>query len=68
MSGDLLLANGERSGAEEVWRQIEEVAARTQVATVRLFVPQASATLAMIDGQLEKPLELLGRFCDVVMG
>jgi tetratricopeptide (TPR) repeat protein len=60
--GALLLANGERARAEEVWRQMEEVAERTHVATVRLFVPHGSALLAIVDGQLEKSLELLRGF------
>jgi DNA-binding CsgD family transcriptional regulator len=62
MSGMLLLAKGERTRAEEVWRQVEEVAERTHVATVRLWVPQGSATLAVVDGQLEESLELVRRF------
>jgi DNA-binding CsgD family transcriptional regulator len=61
-SGALLLGKGERARAEEVWRQVEEVAERTHVATVRLFVPQGGATLAIVDGQLEKSLELLRQY------
>jgi DNA-binding CsgD family transcriptional regulator len=61
-SGMLLLANGERARAEEVWRQMEDVAERTHAATVRLHVPQSSALLAIVDGQLEKSLELLTRY------
>jgi ATP/maltotriose-dependent transcriptional regulator MalT len=61
ISGVLQLAKGDRAGAEEVWRQMEEVAERTHVATVRLLVPQRNATLAFVDGQLEKSLESVGR-------
>jgi DNA-binding CsgD family transcriptional regulator/tetratricopeptide (TPR) repeat protein len=60
-SGILQLAIGERARAEEVWRQMEEIAERTHDATVRLLIPQRSATLAMVDGQLEKSLELVGQ-------
>jgi DNA-binding CsgD family transcriptional regulator len=61
-SGVLLLGEGNRARAQEAWRHLEEVADRTRVATVQLLVPQSSATLAIVDGQLEKCVELLRRY------
>jgi DNA-binding CsgD family transcriptional regulator len=59
ISGMLLLAKGERARAEEVLREAEEVAEKTHVATARLWVLQSSALLAIVDGLLDKSLELL---------
>jgi hypothetical protein len=62
MSGCLQLAKGERARAEELWRQIEELAERTHIVTVKLFLPQREATLAIIDGRLEDSLDLVRQY------
>jgi DNA-binding CsgD family transcriptional regulator len=54
--GLVQLARGERARAEEFWRQVEEVAERTRVATVRLQVPRTEVILAIVDGHLEDAL------------
>jgi predicted ATPase len=61
-SGWVLLADGQRAQAEALWRQVEEVAERTNVVTVRLFVAQRDVLLAIVDGRLEETMALLERF------
>jgi DNA-binding CsgD family transcriptional regulator len=60
-AGRLQLAQGDRERAEELWRQLEELADRTHVVTARLFVPQRDATVAIVDGQLDDAVTRLGR-------
>ena len=62
--GCVMLSNGNRVRAEALWREVEEVAARTHVATVRLLVAQSTATLAIVDGQLEYAVELSRRYVE----
>jgi DNA-binding CsgD family transcriptional regulator len=59
IAGLLQLAEGERAEAEELWRQLEELADRTHVVTVRLCVLQRDAVLAIVDGHLQEALALL---------
>ncbi|MBV9577685.1 MAG: AAA family ATPase, partial [Chloroflexi bacterium] len=59
MSGRVMLAEGNRARAEEFWSDVEELAARTQVATIKLLVPQSAAIMAVVDGRLEYALEIL---------
>jgi DNA-binding CsgD family transcriptional regulator len=58
----LQLAQGNRARTEELWRQIDELAQRTNVATVVLWATQRDAILAIIDGRLEEALTLSERF------
>jgi DNA-binding CsgD family transcriptional regulator len=65
--GYVLLAEGDRRRAEDLWRQVEGLAHRTHVATPSLFVLQRDAILAIIDGHLDDALARLQRFiqrCD----
>src|SRR5436190_2030887 len=61
-SARALLASGDRSGAQDLWRQVEESAGRTHTLTVSLLVPRRDVILAIVDGHLEDALELLRRF------
>jgi predicted ATPase len=56
LAGSVQLAQGHRARAEELWREVEELAERTHVVSVRLTVPQRNATLALMDGHLENAL------------
>jgi DNA-binding CsgD family transcriptional regulator len=60
--GMVQLAQGERAQADELWSQVAELAKRTRVATVGLFVAQREALLAIVDGRLDEALVLLQRF------
>jgi DNA-binding CsgD family transcriptional regulator len=53
LAGGFQLAQGERARAEELWREVQELAERTHVASVTLMVPQRDALLATVDGHLE---------------
>jgi tetratricopeptide (TPR) repeat protein len=61
ISGRILLAQGERVQAEELWRQVQELAERTHVGTLSLFVLQRNAILAIIDGHLDEAAMLIRR-------
>ena len=51
------LVNGERGVVEELWREVDELATRTQDPNV-LFLPlQTQLTLRTLDGRLEEVLE-----------
>jgi DNA-binding CsgD family transcriptional regulator len=63
-SGSLQLANGDRAAAEELWRQIRELSARTHAATLPLMVGQCEIVLAIIEGHLDEALVLLQRFVE----
>jgi DNA-binding NarL/FixJ family response regulator len=62
-SAKALLAQGERARAEDLWRQLRELAERTHVPTVRMFAVWGDIELAMVDGQLE---EAWARFNGIV--
>jgi DNA-binding CsgD family transcriptional regulator len=55
-AGVFHLAQGERARAEEVWREMEKLAERTHVVSVRLMVPERDALLSIVDGRLEDAL------------
>src|SRR5262249_45758470 len=57
----LQLANGQRARAEDLWRDLAELAERTHVAPVSAFVPASDAILAIVDGHLEDAAALLRR-------
>jgi DNA-binding CsgD family transcriptional regulator len=57
--GRVLLAKGERARAEELWRQVEELAKRMHLVDVSLFVVRGEAILAILDGHLEHALALV---------
>jgi DNA-binding CsgD family transcriptional regulator len=52
-SAKALLAQGERARAEDLWRQIGELAERTHVAMVRRYAAMVDFDHAIVDGQLE---------------
>jgi predicted ATPase len=58
------LACGNRPRAEELWREVEQVAERTRVVSVRLLVPQSAILLAIVDGRLEDVLVQLERYVE----
>jgi tetratricopeptide (TPR) repeat protein len=60
----LQLAEGQRVRAEELWRQLEELADRTHVVTARLCVLLRDINIAIVDGQLEDALVQLRRFVE----
>jgi hypothetical protein len=62
--GRVRIGQGDRPGAEELWRQVQELAERTHVATASLFVARTDLTLAIIDGHLEEPLGLVKRYVE----
>jgi hypothetical protein len=64
ITGSLQLANGARARAEMLWREVEELAQRTHVVILSLFVPQSAAILAIVDGRLDEALALLQRFVE----
>jgi DNA-binding CsgD family transcriptional regulator len=56
--GMVQLARGERVRAEGLWRQLEELAVRTRVATANHLVAARDVTLAIVDGRLDEALKL----------
>ena len=54
--GSFQLAGGERARAEELWRQVEQLAERTHVVSIKLMVSERGAIVAMVDGHLEDAL------------
>jgi DNA-binding CsgD family transcriptional regulator len=62
--GLVLLSEGERAQAEDLFRQVAELAQRTRVATVGLFAAGSDAVLAIIDGHLDDALELIRRYIE----
>jgi DNA-binding CsgD family transcriptional regulator len=60
--GMVQLAQGERTRAEDLWRQVEELAERTRVATVRVLAARTDVVLAIVDGHLEDALVQLKRY------
>jgi DNA-binding CsgD family transcriptional regulator len=62
--GRVRLDHGERARAEELWRQVEELAERTRIAQLSLFSARSDVILAIVDGQLEEARALLRRFVE----
>jgi DNA-binding CsgD family transcriptional regulator len=62
--GCLQLAQGERARAEELWRDMEELAERTHAVTISLSMAQRDATLAIVDGRLDDSVSLVKRFVE----
>ncbi|MSQ15368.1 MAG: hypothetical protein EXR50_05850, partial [Dehalococcoidia bacterium] len=52
-SGNEFLASGDREGAERVWRQMDELATRTQDSYIRLQSLVVEGLLHKVDGHLE---------------
>ena len=63
-AGVFQLAEGERARAEELWREVEELAERTHVVSVKLMVPERDAILAIVDGHLEDALVQWRRYVE----
>jgi DNA-binding CsgD family transcriptional regulator/tetratricopeptide (TPR) repeat protein len=61
-AGAFELAAGERARAEELWREVEELAERTHVVSVKLMVSRLDVILAIVDGHLEDALVQLRRY------
>jgi DNA-binding CsgD family transcriptional regulator len=61
-AGSLQLAQGDRATAEELWREVEELAQRTQVVSLKLMVPQRDVILSIVDGHLEDALVQLQKY------
>jgi DNA-binding CsgD family transcriptional regulator len=55
----LALTEGERTRAEGLWRQLEELAAETHVVTASLYVCLHDAVIAVVDGRLEEAWTLV---------
>jgi DNA-binding CsgD family transcriptional regulator len=55
----LQLAQGERARAEDLWRQLAELAERTHLALLRTLLAPRDAVLAILDGHLEQAVALL---------
>jgi DNA-binding CsgD family transcriptional regulator len=64
LCGLVLLSEGERAQAEDLFRQLAELAQHTRVATVGLSAAGSDAILAIIDGHLDDALELIRRYIE----
>jgi tetratricopeptide (TPR) repeat protein len=64
VAGMRLLAEGGRDRAEKLWRQIEDVAERTRVVSINVYLDQRDALLSIVDGRLEEALVLLQRLVE----
>jgi DNA-binding CsgD family transcriptional regulator/tetratricopeptide (TPR) repeat protein len=60
--GAIQLAQGERARAEELWKELQELAERTHVANVSLFAARCPVVLATVDGHLEEALGHVRRY------
>jgi DNA-binding CsgD family transcriptional regulator len=58
------LAQGERAQAEDLFRQVAELAERTRVATLGLYAAGSEVSLAVVDGHLDDALELIKRYIE----
>jgi DNA-binding CsgD family transcriptional regulator/tetratricopeptide (TPR) repeat protein len=63
-AGAFKLATGERARAEELWREIDELADRTHVVSVKLMVSRLNVILPIVDGHLEDALVQLKRYVE----
>ncbi len=61
-SATVYLNHGERARAEELWRQVEELATRTREPFIALFPPRNEIFVATLDGHLEAAVQLGQRF------
>jgi DNA-binding CsgD family transcriptional regulator len=62
--GLVRLEQGERARAEELWRQVAELAERTRAATVGLVEGRSAVILAILDGRLEDALAHMSRYVE----
>jgi len=56
--GSVLLAGGDRAGAENTWAELSELAAQTGDITIRAMASEPGATLLSIEGRLEEAVAL----------
>jgi DNA-binding CsgD family transcriptional regulator len=63
-AGNFQLAAGKRARAEELWREVEELAERTHVVSVKLFVSRRDVILAIVDGHLQDAQVQLRRYVE----
>ncbi|MSQ15706.1 MAG: hypothetical protein EXR50_07585, partial [Dehalococcoidia bacterium] len=61
-SGNAYLASGDRARAEEIWRQVNELAARTRDPYVAFIPLRAKAILSTLDGRLEETVTIREEF------
>jgi tetratricopeptide (TPR) repeat protein len=61
LSGAILIRDGNRDGAEALWRELLQLAERTQDAYILVRPPIIEATLAMLDGRLENVVDWAAR-------
>jgi DNA-binding NarL/FixJ family response regulator len=59
------LAQGERARAEDLWRQLEDLAERTRVVAIAVNVAWRDAVLAIVEGRLDDGLTLIRRSIDL---
>jgi DNA-binding CsgD family transcriptional regulator len=64
-SAKALFAQGERARAEDLRRQLKELAERTHVATVQMYAAAGDFELAMVDGHLEDAWVRFNRIVDL---
>jgi DNA-binding NarL/FixJ family response regulator len=64
-SAKALFAQGERARAEDLRRQLKELAERTHVVTVQMYAAASDFELAMVDGHLEDAWERFNRIVDL---
>jgi DNA-binding CsgD family transcriptional regulator len=60
--GGVQLAEGQRARAEDLWRQMEELANRTHVVSTSLHMARRDILLAVAEGHLEDAVTLARRF------
>ena len=61
---NLLLATGDREGAEALWEEVAQIAERTHDTTPRLLTLHRTNLLLFVDGRLEESLQGIERFVD----
>jgi predicted ATPase len=61
--GLVQLGQGDRARAEDLWRQVDQLAGRTRVARLGL-IARSEAILAIVDGHLEDAVAMAGRLLE----
>ena len=65
VAGRIQLARGARARAEELWRQLGELAERTHLVSLRLHLVHVETTKAIVDGRLEHAIVLIRRYAEL---
>jgi len=58
------LSQGQRDRAEAIWRELDELAARSGQPTVQILAWRGPAAIATIDGRLDDVIAIVGRMTD----